>query len=74
MEPHFKLKKCHTIDLMRFFAVFNTQMTLQLYLTKPISWGTAKVVVLDSGFCVLKGLIELKKKGVFAAVTTFRES
>ena len=27
----------------------------------------AKVVVLDSGFCVLKGLIELRKLGVFAA-------
>jgi Transposase IS4 len=39
---------------------------LLLHLTKPI-WGTAKVVVLDSGFCVLKGLIELKKKGTLAA-------
>ena len=67
MEPHFELKKCHTIDLMRFFAVFNTQMALQFYLTKPISWGTAKIVVLDSGFCVLKGLIELRKKGIFVA-------
>jgi hypothetical protein len=26
-------------------------------------WGSAKVVVLDRGFCVLKGLIELLKKG-----------
>jgi Transposase IS4 len=29
--------------------------------------GRAKVNVLDSGFCVLIGLIELRKKGVFAA-------
>lgn len=29
--------------------------------------GTGKIVVLDSGFCVLKGIIELKKRGVFAA-------
>ena len=29
-------------------------------------YSTGKVVVLDSGFCVLDGLIELRKKGVFA--------
>jgi hypothetical protein len=29
-------------------------------------YGTGKVVVLDSGFCVLEGLIALKKLGVFA--------
>lgn len=28
--------------------------------------ATGKVVVLDSGFCVLKGIVELKKRGVFA--------
>ncbi len=33
---------------------------LLLRLTKPV-WGTGKVVILDSGFCVLKGIIELKK-------------
>ena len=32
-------------------------------------WGTAKIVVLDSGFCVLQGLIELAKRGVFAAAS-----
>jgi len=31
---------------------------LLLRLTKPI-WGSSKVVVLDSGFCVLKGIVEL---------------
>ena len=36
-----------------------------LWLTHPI-WGGGKVLVLDSGFCVLKGIAELKKKGVFA--------
>lgn len=30
-------------------------------------WHTGKVVILDSGFCVVKGLIELQKKGVFAS-------
>jgi hypothetical protein len=39
---------------------------LLLRLTKSI-WGTAKVVVLDSGFCMLQGILELKKRGVFAA-------
>ena len=39
---------------------------LLLHLTRPI-WGTSKVVVLDSGFCVLQGIAELRNKGVFAA-------
>jgi Transposase IS4 len=39
---------------------------LLLRLTKSL-WNTAKVVVLDSGFCVLKALIELRQKGVYAA-------
>ena len=30
-------------------------------------WHTGHVVVLDSGFCVLQGIVELCKKGVFAA-------
>ena len=29
--------------------------------------GTGMVVVLDSGFCVLEGVIELQKRGVFTA-------
>jgi hypothetical protein len=35
-------------------------------LTKEL-WGQGKVVVLDSGFCVLEAICELKKKGVFSA-------
>jgi Transposase IS4 len=31
-------------------------------------WGSGKFLVLDSRFCVLKGLIELRKQGVFGAV------
>ena len=31
-----------------------------LRLTRPI-WGGGKVLVLDSGFCVLQGIVELKK-------------
>ena len=37
-----------------------------LQLTKPV-WSTGKVFVLDSGFCVLQAVVELKKKGLFAA-------
>ena len=36
-----------------------------LHLLKPVH-GTGKIFVLDSGFCVLQGLIELKKRGCFA--------
>ena len=38
---------------------------LLLALCKSI-YGSGKIVVLDSGFCVLKGLIALKEVGVFA--------
>ena len=38
---------------------------LLLRLTRQLH-ATSKVVVLDSGFCVLKGIIELRKRGVFA--------
>ena len=39
---------------------------LMIRCTKSLH-GTGKVVVLDSGFCMLKGVIELKKRGVFPA-------
>ncbi len=39
---------------------------LLLHMLKPIFYSGC-YVVLDSGFCVLKSLIVLEKKGVFAA-------
>jgi len=30
-------------------------------------YGTGKVVILDSGFCILQGIVELKKVGVYAS-------
>ena len=48
-----------------FYEMGKTIGTL-LRLTKPV-WGSGKIFVLDSGFCVLKAIIEFKKKGVFAA-------
>ena len=37
-----------------------------LRILAPI-FGRGSVVVLDSGFCVLKGNLELKKRGVYAS-------
>ena len=37
-----------------------------LRFTRPI-WNCEKVVSMDSGFCVTKGLVELHKKGLFGA-------
>ena len=48
------------------FAELGKTVGLLLRLTKPI-WGSSKALVLDSGFCVLKGIAALRKKGVFAA-------
>ena len=36
-----------------------------LCLTEPV-WGSGRVFVLDSGFCVLQAIVELRKKGLFA--------
>jgi hypothetical protein len=48
------------------FSNLGKTVGLLLRLTKTL-WGTAKCVVLDSGFCVVKGIVELKKRGVFSA-------
>ena len=48
------------------FSEHGKTVGLLLRLTKPI-WGTGSVVVLDSGFCVVKGIVALKKKGIFSA-------
>lgn len=48
------------------FDGMGTTIGLLLRLTRNL-WNSGKVVVLDSGFCVLQGIIELRRKGVFAA-------
>ena len=45
--------------------IFKTVGTMLRY-TRPI-WNCAKLVIMDSGFFVTKGLVELRKKGVFGA-------
>ena len=44
---------------------FGSTVGLLLHMLSPI-YHKGFVVILDSGFCVLKGIIELRKKGVFA--------
>ena len=40
--------------------------TVGLFLrTMKSYFSTGRYVILDSGFCVLKGLVQLRKKGVF---------
>ena len=39
-------------------------VSLMLCLTKMIH-GTGNIVVLDYGFCVIHGLVDMKKKGVY---------
>ena len=45
---------------------FGSTVGLLLHLLLPI-YHKGFAVILDSGFCVLKGIIELRKKGVFAS-------
>ena len=44
-------------------------MGLLLQILEPI-FGRRSIVVLDSGFCVLKDIVELKKRGVYASALT----
>ena len=52
---------------VREFDEMGKTVGKMLRLTKPI-WYTGTKVTMDSGFCVAKGLVELRKKGVFAAI------
>ena len=33
-----------------------------------VLWITGKAVIMDIGFCVLKGLLEIRKMGVYGSV------
>ncbi len=48
------------------FDEMGTTIGVLVCLTKRLCC-TGKIVVLDSGFCVLRGLVELKKWGIFAS-------
>ena len=48
-----------------FYEIGKTLGTM-MWCTRPI-WNCAKAVIMDSGFCVTKGLGDLRKKGLFGA-------
>ena len=48
-----------------FDEIDKTLVTIMRY-TRNI-WNCAKVFIMDSGFCVTKGLVELQNKRVFGA-------
>ena len=48
------------------FGEIGKTVVTMLRFTRPI-WNCAKVVIMDSGFCVTNGLVDLWKKGVFGA-------
>lgn len=62
--------KDRPVEIPAEMEIFDgTQMKtvgLLLRMTRHI-WNTGKVVILDSGFCVLRGIVELAKRGVFAS-------
>jgi len=47
-------------------ANLGSTVSLLLRMCKPL-YSTGKVMILDSGFCVLKGIIKLAECGVYAA-------
>ena len=53
-------------QLLKEFLLMGKTVSLLLRLIKSI-WGSLRSLVLDSGFCVFKGIVELRKKGIFAA-------
>jgi hypothetical protein len=56
-----------TLGPLEFEEEFGKTPSLLLRLTKYSRlWGTGKVIMLDSGFCVLEGLLALRQRGVYA--------
>ena len=47
-------------------SAYGKTAALLLRLTESI-WGSGRVVILDSGFCVLKAIVELRKRGVYSS-------
>jgi hypothetical protein len=52
-------------DLGRMeFESLGMTFALQLHMTRPIWNNIGRVIILDSGFCVLFGIVELAKRGL----------
>ena len=56
----------HQSDLLDFEDLVGKTVGLLLHRMK-IYFYTGRYLILDSGFCALKGLIQLRKKGIFAS-------
>ena len=54
-------------EVKKEFAEFGKTTLLMLRLTRSL-WGTGKVVVLDSRFCVLRGIIKFKKRYILSCI------
>eukprot|EP00594_Rhizosolenia_setigera_P000610 CAMPEP_0178944722 /NCGR_PEP_ID=MMETSP0789-20121207/3318_1 /TAXON_ID=3005 /ORGANISM="Rhizosolenia setigera, Strain CCMP 1694" /LENGTH=700 /DNA_ID=CAMNT_0020624495 /DNA_START=47 /DNA_END=2146 /DNA_ORIENTATION=- len=54
------------LDVGNSYSAMGKTVALLLTMCESI-FQSGRVVVLDSGFCVLQGIVELYKKGVFAA-------
>lgn len=65
-KDHPKERDNDRTDPCYMFRNFSATTKLLLFLCETIFY-TGRVIVLDSGFCVLKSLIVLKQYGVFAA-------
>jgi hypothetical protein len=55
-------KRAKDLGKMEFESLGKT-VGLLLRMTRPI-WNTGRIVILDSGFCVLSGIVELAKRGL----------
>ena len=55
----------HQANTFEFEDLGRKTVGLLLHMMK-IYFATGGYIIIDSGFCVLKGLIKLRKKGVFA--------
>ena len=53
-------------EIVPKFNIQRKTVGLLLHVLEPI-FARGNVVILDSGFCVLKGIVELKKCGVYAS-------
>ena len=53
-------------EIMPKFKNQGKTVGLLLCVLEPI-FARGNVVILDSGFCVLKGIVELKKRGVYVS-------
>jgi hypothetical protein len=62
MEMVEEKKRAKDLGKMEFESLGKT-VGLLLRMTRPI-WNTGRVVILNSGFCVLSGMLELAKRGL----------